>query len=56
MKNPHAHFQSYIKTCVKFQKDQPKTVRGVALTRYLQYSICTLTVLEVKKSKIKMQK
>ena len=35
MKKPHAHFQSYIKTCVKFQKDQPKTVRGVALTRYL---------------------
>ena len=27
MKKPHAHLQSYIKTCEKFQKDQPKTVR-----------------------------
>ena len=35
MKKPHAHLQSYIKTFVKFQKDQPKTVREVALTRYL---------------------
>ena len=35
MKKTHAHLQSYIKTCVKFQKDQPKAVRGVALTRYL---------------------
>ena len=35
MKKTHANLQSYIKTCVKFQKDQPKTVRGVALTRYL---------------------
>ena len=25
----------HIKTCVNFQKDRPKTVRGVALTRYL---------------------
>ena len=54
MKKSHAHLQSYIKTCVKFQKDQPKTVRVVALTRY---SICTLTMLEgEKKSKLKMQK
>ena len=35
MKTPHAHLQSYIKTYVKFQKDQPKTVSGVVLTRYL---------------------
>ena len=35
MKNPHAHLHSYIKTCVKFQKDQPKTIKGVALTKYL---------------------
>ena len=28
MKKPHAHLQSYIKTCVKFQKDQPKTVQA----------------------------
>ena len=25
MKKPHAHLQSYMRTCVKFQKDQPKT-------------------------------
>ena len=35
MKKIHAHLQSYIKTCVTFQKGQPKTVRRVALTRYL---------------------
>ena len=35
MKKSYAHLQSYIKICVKFQKDQPKTVRGVVLTRYL---------------------
>ena len=39
MKKPHAHLQSYIKTCVKFQKGQPKTVRGVALTRYMVLKI-----------------
>ena len=33
MKKPHAHLQTDIKMCEKFQKDQPKTVRGVELTR-----------------------
>ena len=33
MEKPHAHLQTDIKMCVKFQKDRPKTVRGVALTR-----------------------
>ena len=33
MKKPHAHLQTNIKMCVKIQKDQPKTVWGVALTR-----------------------
>ena len=33
MKKPHAYLQTDIKMCVKFQKDRPKTVRGVALTR-----------------------
>ena len=33
MKKPHAHLQTYIKMCVKFQKNLPKTVRRVALTR-----------------------
>ena len=35
MKKTHAHLQSCINTCVKFQKDQPETVKGVALTRHL---------------------
>ena len=34
-KKTHAHLQSYIETWIKFQKDQPKTVRGVVLTKYL---------------------
>ena len=37
MKKPHAQLQSHIKTCVKSQKGQPKTVSGVALTRYLNH-------------------
>ena len=55
MKKPHAHFQSYIKTCVKLQKDQPKTVRGVALERYLLHMHFN-SVRGKKKSKLKMQK
>ena len=35
MKKPHAQLQSHIKTCVKVQKVQFKTVSGVALTRFL---------------------
>ena len=31
---PHAHPHTMKKTCAKFQNDQYKTVRGVALTRY----------------------
>ena len=31
---PHAHFQSMMKTSVKFQKNRNKTVGGVAHTRY----------------------
>ena len=36
MKKTQVHFQSYIKTRVKFQKDQPKTarLREVVLTKY----------------------
>ena len=55
MKKPHAHLQSYMKTCVKFQKDQPKTVRGVALTRYLLHMHFN-SVRDNKKSKLKMPK
>ena len=48
-------FSPYIKTCVKFQKGQPKTVRGVALTRYLLHMHFN-SVRDNKKSKLKMQK
>ena len=30
----HAHFHTLTKTYVKFQKDQVKTIGGVAFTRY----------------------
>ena len=29
LKKPHAYLQAILKTHVKFQKDPPKTVRGV---------------------------
>ena len=35
LKNPRAYLQAILKTHVKFQKDQPKTVIGVKGTRYL---------------------
>ena len=56
MKKSHAHLQSYIKTCVKFQKDQPKTVRGVVLTKYLLHMLFNSVRGKKKKSKLKMQK
>ena len=34
-KKPHANLHAILKTHVKFQKDQPKTVGGVKVTRYL---------------------
>ena len=40
---------------VKFQKDQPETVKGVALTRYLLHMHFN-SVRGKKKSKLKMQK
>ena len=56
MKKTHAHLQTDIKTCVKFQKDQPETVKGVALTRYLLHIHFNSVRGKKKKSKIKMQK
>ena len=56
MKKTHAHLQSYIKICVKFQKGQPKTVRGVALTRYLIHMHFNSVRGKKKRSKLKMQK
>ena len=35
LKKTHAHLQTILKTPVKFQKDQPKTVGGVKGTKYL---------------------
>ena len=47
----HVHLQTMIKTPVKFQKNWPQTVGGVALTRYIcTYYICTFIVLKHKKS------
>ena len=40
---------------VKFQKDQPETVKGVALTRYLLHMYFN-SVIGKKKSRLKMQK
>ena len=35
MKKQYAYLQTILKTPVKFQKDSPKTVGGVADTRYI---------------------
>ena len=35
LKEAHAYFHLIVKALVKLQKDQPKTVGGVAETRYL---------------------
>ena len=35
---PYAHFQSMVKTSVKFQRNRDKTVGGVAHTRYILVS------------------
>ena len=37
LKKAHAHLQTMPKTPVKFQKDPPKTLGGVALTRYILF-------------------
>ena len=55
MKKTHAHLQTCIKTCVKFQKEQPETVKGIVLTRYLIHMHIN-SVRDKKKSKLKMQK
>ena len=51
----YAYLQTILKTTVKFQKDLPKTVGGVADTRYiLHIHICSIRAR--KMSKLKMQK
>ena len=56
MKKPHSHLQTCIKTCLKFQKDQPETVKGVALTKYLLHMHFNSVRGKKKKPKLKMKK
>ena len=43
LKKQYAYLQTILKTPVKFQKDSPKTVGGVADTRYLLHiHICSI--------------
>ena len=55
LKKQYAYLQTILKTPVKFQKDSPKTVGGVADTRYiLHIHICSIRAR--KMSKLKMGK
>ena len=55
LKKQYAYFQIILKAPVKFQKDWPKTVGGVARTRYiLPTHFCSIRAR--KKSKLKMKK
>ena len=55
LKNPHAYLQAILKTHVKFQTDQPKTVGEVKGTRYL-LPIDFCNIRTQKMSKFKMYK
>ena len=55
LRKQYAYLQTILKTTVKFQKDSPKTVGGVADTRYiLHIHICSIWAR--KMSKLKMRK
>ena len=55
LKKPYAYLQTILKAHVKFEKDLPKTVGGVASRRYiLPIHFCSIRAR--KKSKLKMQK
>ena len=55
LKKQYAYLQTILKVSVKFEKDWPKTVGGVAGRRYiLPIHFCSIRVR--KKSKLKMQK
>ena len=55
LKKQYAYLQTILKLSVKFQKDSPKTVGGVADTRYiLHIHICSIRAR--KMSKLKMRK
>ena len=55
LKKQYAYLQTILKAPVKFEKDWPKTVGGVAGRRYiLPIHFCSIRAR--KKSKLKMQK
>ena len=55
LKKQYAYLQTILKVPVKFEKDWPKTVRGVAGRRYiLPIHFCSIRAQ--KKYKLKMQK
>ena len=55
LKKQYAYLQTILKTPVKFKKDSPKTVGGVADTRYiLHIHICSIRAR--KMSQLKMGK
>ena len=55
LKKKYAYLQTILKGPVKFEKDWPKTVGGVAGRRYiLPIHLCSIRAR--KKSKLKMQK
>ena len=48
LKKQYAYLQTILKTPVKFQKDSPKTVGGVADTRYiLHIHICSIRARKI---------
>ena len=55
LKKQYAYLQTILKVLVKFEKDWPKTVGGVAGRRYiLPIHLCSIRAR--KKSKLKMKK
>ena len=52
----HAKLQTMIKIPVKFQKDRPKTVGGVAVKRYLDPHVHFHRTLSTKHVKLNVEK
>ena len=55
LKKQYAYLQTILKAPVKFEKDWPKTVGGVAGRRYI-FPIHFCSIRARKKSELKMQK
>ena len=55
MKKQYAYLQTILKVPVKFEKDRPNTVGGIAGRRYI-FPIHFCSIRARKKSKIKMKK